>query len=170
VRLFLPGRSRFDERGSGAGCEGGNAGEAGFQFAVFLFEAGNSRVRGGKVLFELSMAPAIFRGLRRKMTLRLVGILGLGSRKSGDDRGKIDLGERARRRQPLAALRCARAVEGADWRKEDAVENPVPRGLLSHIAFAALQPREIAENTLAFLPVGLALDSGADRIAVLTRG
>jgi hypothetical protein len=33
-----------------------------------------------------------------------------------------------------------------------------------------LQPRQVAENALAFLAVGLALDPGADRVAVLAGG
>jgi hypothetical protein len=37
------------------------------------------------------------------------------------------------------------------------------------IAFTALQPRQIAENSFAFLTIGLALNPGADRIAVLAR-
>jgi hypothetical protein len=37
------------------------------------------------------------------------------------------------------------------------------------IAFTAPQSGQIAENTLAFLPVGLALDPSTNRIAVLAR-
>jgi hypothetical protein len=37
------------------------------------------------------------------------------------------------------------------------------------IALTAPQPRQITENTLAFLPVGLALDPSTNRIAVLAR-
>ena len=37
------------------------------------------------------------------------------------------------------------------------------------IPLALPQPRQIAEDALAFLPVGLALDPRADRVAVLAR-
>ena len=100
------------------------------------------------------------------MTLGLFGTLD-GGKRSGD-RGKIDLGERARGRQALAALWRTRAVEGADRRKGDAFKDGVTRG--PNVALAGLQLREIGQNALALLPVGLALDPRADGIAVLARG
>src|SRR6516225_9492026 len=102
------------------------------------------------------------------MTLGLFGTPGFDGGKRGGDHRKVDLGEGARRCQALAALWRARAVEGADHREGDACKDGVTRG--PDVALAGLQLREIGENALALLAVGLALDPRADRVAVLARG
>ena len=71
-------------------------------------------------------------------------------------------------RRPLTAPRGARAVEGADQRKADTLEDAIAGRL--QIAFAARQTRQITEDAFAFLPIGLAFDPRADRVAVLARG
>src|SRR6516165_12363663 len=95
------------------------------------------------------------------------GILGAGGGERSHDRGEVHLSQRARYHEALTPFGRARAVEGADWRKGDALEQGMARG--PHIAFAALQPRQISKNALALLPVGLALDPSADSVAVLAR-
>ena len=100
-RLFLLGWRCINGDGCGAHGQCGNAGEAGFQFTVLLLETGYTLMGGRELLFELSHMAAIFGRLLR-MTLGLT--LGFDGGKRGSDRGKIDLGECARRCQALAAL------------------------------------------------------------------
>lgn len=86
----------------------------------------------------------------------------------GGDRGQDDLGERRSPRRPLTAPRGARAVEGADQRKADTLEDAVARRL--QIAFAARQTRQITRMPSLPRPVGLAFDQRGDRVAVLACG
>lgn len=98
---------------------------------------------------------------------RFAGGLRLRRSERRHDRRQVDLGERARNCQSLAALWRARAVEGADRGKGGAFENAASRR--PQITFAALQAWQIAEDALAFVAVSLALDPPADRVAVLAR-
>src|SRR6516162_3872168 len=95
------------------------------------------------------------------------GTLGAGGGERSHDRSEVYFSQRARCHEALTAVGHARAVEGADRRKGDALEQGIAGG--PHIAFAALQPRQISKNALTFLPVGLALDPSADSVAVLAR-
>src|SRR6516164_6434079 len=95
------------------------------------------------------------------------GILDTSGSERSHDRREVHLSQRARYREALTPFGRLRAVEGADRRKGDALEQGIAWG--PHIAFAALQPRQISNNALPLLPVGLALDPSADGVAVLAR-
>jgi hypothetical protein len=56
------------------------------------------------------------------------------------------------------------------WIAGNSTRSRMPCPGAHRLAFAALQPRQITQNAFAFLPVGLALDPRADRVAVLARG
>jgi hypothetical protein len=97
--------------------EGRNPFQPAGQLAVFLLEGVDPRFRRRELCLELSV-PA-------RILFRFLGTLRFRCRKRGDDRGEIDLRERARGCQPLAPLWRARAVEGTDRRKINAIENAV---------------------------------------------
>jgi hypothetical protein len=105
--------------------------------------------------------PQIYPGCLRRVPAR-AGALWRSMAEENGQKPRVCRLLRARNKgarycQPLPALRRARAVEGTYRRKADVIEQPVARR--PKIPLDTLQPRQIAENALTFLPVGLALDS-----------
>ena len=115
---------------------------------------------------EILVGPCTRRGLRSSgMILLAASAATIAVRSTPDPVQGQALGERAQCRQTFATLGRARAVKGADRRTGDTIENAVAGR--PQIPLTARPARQVAQNPLAFLPIGLALDSATDRVTVL---
>ena len=100
---MLPRWCRFNGCGGRTGGKCGDVREAGLQFTIFPIEAGCAGGGDGELLLELGEMAAIEDRLRTLIAVRLLRTVCFGG-KRGDDCREIDLGERARCCQALAAL------------------------------------------------------------------
>src|SRR5215813_5991108 len=83
------------------------------ELTVVLLEGCNPHPRQSQLLLEPSMYGPIF--------FRFRGVLAACGKERSDDRGEVHLGQDTRYREALAAFGRARAVEGLDRRKCDAL-------------------------------------------------
>jgi hypothetical protein len=84
------------------------------QLAVLAFKRGHTIAGRGDVALEDRNAAVV----SRRLTVVRV-LLGGGRCERGDDRREVDVGQRARRRDPLASSRRPRRVEGPDLLEGD---------------------------------------------------
>src|SRR5215213_3936192 len=131
------------------------------KITIFLFQLCYPLCGGSQVAFEIGKPPP---GGRR----RLIRIWRTSRREGGGNRRQIDFCQGPRRCWLFAAPWRARTVEGVDGRKLHAFEQPMAGR--PQIPLALPQPWQLSKDAPPLLPVGLTLDPGADRLAVLARG
>src|SRR3954454_7332542 len=131
------------------------------KITIFLFQFCDPLRCGSQVAFEIGKPPP---GGRR----RLIRVWRTSRREGGSNRRQIDFCQGPRRCRLFAAARRARTVEGADGRNLHAFEHTMAGR--PQISLALPQPWQLSKDAPPLLPVGLTLDPGADRFAVLARG
>ena len=102
-RLWLLGQYRVIRHRRRTRRERRDAFKPRIQLAILLLKVVDARLGRSELSLELKMPAPIFPGSSPGQALRLPGILRFGCQ-CGNDRGGVDLRERARGRQPLAAL------------------------------------------------------------------
>src|SRR3954469_20216190 len=131
------------------------------KITIFLFQLCDSLCGGSQVACEIGKPPP---GGRR----RLIRVWRTSRREGGGNRRQIDFCQGPRRCRLFAAARRARTVEGADGRKLYALKQPMAGR--PQIPLALPQPWQLSKDAPPLLPVGLTLDPGADRFAILAPG